>query len=143
MDWKNLFLKGVEFLFLGSGAWFDVKGRVIPVKHLAFFGIVVIGLNMLWKYQSFYDAFAGGCIGAAFLFVGWITKEAIGYGDGLGIMIIGILLGWKKMFCVVFTAFLLSGICGIWKLVVLKESRDKTMPFYPFLLAASIGVTFL
>ena len=38
-----------------------------------------------------------------------------------------------------FMAFLLSGIYGVWKLIGLKESGDSTMPFFPFLLTASVG----
>lgn len=82
-------------------------------------------------------------MGVVFLAVGWITKEAIGYGDGWGLVILGIIKGGQELIPVVFGAFLLSGIYGLWKLIVVRASRYETMPFYPFLLAASVGVSLL
>lgn len=136
MDW-------VEFVFLGIGTYFDIKDRELPVKYLLFFGIVGIGMNIVWKYQSFQEALIGGSVGGVFLAIGWITKEAIGYGDGWGLVILGILKGWQELIPVVFEAFLLSGIYSLWRLIGLKTSRYETMPFYPFLLAASVGVSLL
>lgn len=133
----------VEFVFLGLGTYFDIKDRELPVKYLLFFGIVGIGMNIVWKYQSFQEALIGGSVGGVFLAIGWITKEAIGYGDGWGLVILGILKGWKELIPVVFGAFLLSGIYSLWRLIGLKTSRYETMPFYPFLLAASVGVSLL
>lgn len=136
MDW-------VEFVFLGIGTYFDIKDRELPVKFFILFGIVGIGMNLVGKYQSFQEVLMGGCMGVVFLAVGWITKEAIGYGDGWGLVILGIFKGWQELIPVVFGAFLLSGIYGLWKLIVVRASRYETMPFYPFLLAASVGVSLL
>ena len=136
MDW-------VEFVFLGIGTYFDIKDRELPVKFFIFFGIMGIGMNLVGRYQSFQEVLIGGCMGGVFLAVGWITKEAIGYGDGWGLVILGILKGWQELIPIVFGAFLLGGIYGLWKLIVVRASRYETMPFYPFLLAASVGVSLL
>ena len=107
MDW-------VEFVFLGIGTYFDIKDRELPVKFFILFGIVGIGMNLVGKYQSFQEVLMGGCMGVVFLAVGWITKEAIGYGDGWGLVILGILKGWQELIPSVFGDFLLGGIYGIW-----------------------------
>ena len=140
MERQNCYVSVLEFLFLSVGSYFDLKDQEIPVNYLILFGMLGVVANMIGRYQSAWESLAGGCIGCVFLLVGWITKEAIGYGDGWALVILGVIKGWYGFIPIVFGAFLLSGIYGIWRLVGLKASRDETIPFYPFMLAASVGV---
>ena len=143
MNFQSGCINVVEFLFLSIGSYFDLKSRAIPVNYLVIFGALGIAVNLIWKYQPILEVLAGGCIGGVFLAVGWITKEAIGYGDGWALVILGIMKGWHELIQVIFGAFLLSGVYGIWRLIGLKASRVETMPFYPFLLIAFVGVGML
>ncbi len=139
MDWQLYFLQGTEVLFLGLGSWFDLKSKRIPVLFLlAFGGLGILG-NVLGNYQRFSDILPGVCIGAVFLWVGWITKEAIGYGDGLGIIILAVFAGWKEMLSIVCGGFLLSGLYGIYRMICTGGDGQDTMPFFPFLLLALLG----
>ena len=143
MNFQSGCINLVEFLFLSIGSYFDLKNREIPANYLAIFGVLGIVGNVIWKYQPILEVLAGGCIGGVFLAIGWMTKEAIGYGDGWALVILGIMKGWHELIPVVFGAFLLSGVYGIWRLIGLKASRDEDMPFYPFLLIAFVGVNML
>ena len=140
MNFQSGCINVMGFLFLSIGSYFDMKNREIPVNYLVIFCGLGIAANVIWKYQPIFEVLAGGCIGVVFLTVGWMTKEAIGYGDGWALVILGVIKGWYGFIPIVFGAFLLSGIYGIWRLVGLKASRDETIPFYPFMLAASVGV---
>ena len=140
MDWKLYFVQGIELIFLGIGTYYDVKNQELSLRFLLLFLLLSIFSNLILSYQSLSDFLIGGCIGCVFLGVGWLTKEEIGYGDGIGLVILGILKGWRGLIPIMFMAFLLSGIYGVWKLIGLKESGDSTMPFFPFLLIASIGI---
>lgn len=140
MEWHQYFLQGTEFLFLGLGTYFDIKDQEIPLTFLLVFGGLGIIYNVVWKYQTLQNVLIGICIGGLFLFVGWLTQEAIGYGDGLGLVILGLFEGWQGMIPIVFGAFLLSGVYGIWRLIGLQKSRNDVMPFFPFLLIARMGV---
>lgn len=143
MDWERYFIQGMELLFFGIGSCFDIKSRELPLEFLGAFGLSGVICNVLWKYQSLENMIIGCLLGGTFLFVGWVTKEAIGYGDGIGLVILGIFEGWQGMIPIVFGAFLLSGIYGLWKIIGLKESGSDTMPFFPFLFLALIGVILL
>ena len=143
MEWQQYVLLGTEFLFLGLGTWFDVKNQELPVAFLLSFGALAAFYNLLWKYQSFHNILIGVCIGGVFQFVGCMTKEAIGDGAGYALVILGLFEGWEGMIPIVFFAFILSGIYGIWRLIGLQKSRDEIMPFFPFLLIALIGVILL
>lgn len=143
MDWNLYFVQGFEFIFLGVGTYFDLKDRELPGRFLGFFVVLGLICNVIWKYQSIDSVIVGACIGMAFLFAGWVTKEAIGYGDGIGLIILGIFEGWKGLSPIVITAFLLSGIYGLWSLIGGGKSADDIMPFYPFLLLSFLGVLLL
>lgn len=143
MGWTLYFVQGLELLFLGIGAYFDIKDQELPLSFLAVFAVIGMICNLFWKYQSLENAVIGICIGGIFLFAGWLTKEAIGYGDGLGLVILGLMEGWRGMIPIIITAFLLSGIYGLWRVIGYKQSGSDTMPFYPFLLFALIGVILL
>lgn len=143
VDWQQYFLQGIELMFLGTGAYLDIKNRELPPEYFLAFGALGIICNMVWKYQSLKNIFIGVCIGGIFLFVGWITEEAIGYGDGLGLMILGLFEGWEGMIPMVFGAFLLGSVFGLWRIIGFRESGSDTIPFYPFLLLALIGVILL
>ena len=72
-----------------------------------------------------------------------MSKEAIGYGDGLFFMVLGIFEGWKIMSGILAAAFFFSGIYGIWKILCRGGKAKDTMPFLPFLLLAQIGALFV
>ena len=132
MQWIGAF-------FLGIGACYDVKNQKIPVTLLGVFLTIAVMVNLAFPYQSLKSILLGAGVGALFLIVGAFTKEAIGYGDGLGIMIVGILEGCRSLLFILIIAFCLSSIWGLWKLLVLRTNKDETMPFYPCLFLASIG----
>ena len=140
---QNWYLVGAECLFLFAGSCFDLINREVPVNYLLFFGVVGVAGNAILKYQSIWEMVAGACIGGVFLMVGWLTKEAIGYGDGWGLLILGLMKGCHKLLPVVFGAFLFSGVYGLWRLFGWKASREETLPFYPFLFATNLGVYLL
>lgn len=143
MEWKLYFVQGVELLFLGIGTYFDIKDRELPIPFFVFFAVTGMLCNLFWRYQSITNAVIGIGTGGIFLLAGWITKEAIGYGDGIGLMVLGLFEGWEGMIPIVITAFLFSGIYGLWRIIGCGQSGSDTMPFYPFLFLALIGVILL
>lgn len=143
MNWENYFIQGFELIFLGVGSYFDIKNRELPMEFLAAFGVFGIVCNVIGKYQSIKSIVIGCSIGLLFILIGKVTKEAIGYGDGVGLWILGIFEGWDGLIPIVFGAFCLSAVYGLWKIIGLKQCLNDTMPFYPFLLIALVGVIVL
>ena len=133
-------MKVLEFLFLAIGTFFDIKDRELPVPFFVCFGILAVAARLFSRDLKKENLLLGVCAGALFVIAGWITKESIGYGDGMGLMILGIFEGWPGMIPVVVGAFLLSGVYGMWKLFRCGESLVEEFPFYPFLLISFMGV---
>lgn len=143
MDWNVYFIQGLELLFLGIGSYFDLKEQRLPLWFLLSFGLGGLLFNLLFPYQSLKEFLIGMIVGSMFLLAGWVSRESIGYGDGIGLMVLGGMEGIQRMIPVIFGAFLLSAVFGMWKLVGRRESRESTMPFFPFLLIAWMGVLIL
>lgn len=143
MDWTSYVIQGIELLFFSIGTYFDIKEKTLPIPFLLFFGLLGIGLHLTGGFLSWQEMISGVVVGVLFLILGWITKEAIGYGDGITILIFGIYEGVPEMLPVVISAFFLSGIWGIFTLIRFRRQLDISMPFLPFLLLAYIGVKIL
>lgn len=131
------------WLFLGVGTIFDVRSRMLPGRFLLASALTAFLFNALLRYQPLIEIFCGILPGGSFLVLGWMTKESVGYGDGIGILIMGMLLGGRRTLLIVTAACFLSAVYGIGRLLLKKGSFSDTMPFYPFLFAAALGGGFL
>ena len=77
--------------------------------------------------------------GAVLLWIGFISANAIGYGDGLMMFMVGPLFGVERMVEGMLLAFFVSAIVSILLIVLRKVNRKTTIPFIPFL-ASALGV---
>lgn len=143
MDWKQYYIQGLELVYLCIGTYFDVKDQELPVSFLRFFVMAAVFCNIFGTYQNSAEIFAGVIVGGVFLLICWLSREALGYGDGIALVTLGIFEGGSQLVPIVFWAFLLSSIYGGWKLIGLKREKTDTMPFFPFLLMAFVGVEIL
>ena len=132
-----------ELIFLGCASYFDLKNRAIPIFLLGVFGVLGIFYNVIWNYQKLEDLFLSVVIGCFFMCISWISKEAIGYGDSLSFIVLGLLEGGIGVLRIVFAAFLLSSLYCVWRLLKFKDKRCDTIPFLPFLFLATLGVRVL
>lgn len=143
MDWAIYFVQGIELLFLGTVSYYDLKTKEIPVELFVIFGILAVGCNAFWAYQSLDSVIAGCMIGLFFVFIGWITEEQIGYGDGIGMIVLGILTGGRELLVIIFIACIFCAVYGLWSLLGLKKPGSDTLPFFPFLFLSAMGVILL
>lgn len=95
----------------------------------------IIGDKGIWKMIF------GLMPGIAILIAGYLSKEAIGYGDGLATMVIGCLIGLWDTMAIVLYAFILSALVSLILIVFCK--RKKKIAFIPFLLVGFVGVGLL
>ena len=139
MKEKIYLIQMVEIVFMALGTWFDIKSKELPLIYLFCFGMASVVCNLLFQYQKIGEIVLGAGIGVLISFLSWITNEAIGYGDAIGIMILGSFQGLQEIFLTVFAAFALSGIYGLGKVLLKRASRKDTLAFFPFLFLAMIG----
>ena len=116
--------------FLG---WLDIRHRKIPLLYLLLgigsaFGVLFFQEKGMWLLLL-----GGAGVGILFLGVSKITNEALGYGDSLVILGLGILLGLWQIMTLLVLAFSLAAISSMVLLVLKKMNRRTTLPFIPFL----------
>ena len=111
----------------------DIQMRKVSVYMLAAAGAGSILYQLLAGKMNLW-LLAGGClIGVSFVLLSKITDEGIGYGDSIGILVLGIFLGFWRGLTVISTAFFLL-LCVLIPVMWKKRmSRKAALPFYPFL----------
>lgn len=134
---KNIYQAGVVLL-LAIGTITDLKWRRIwqPLPVLVL--IAAAGVHGIRRDIRLWE-FAGGILfGILVLFLAWLTREAVGYGDGLVVAACGAALGFTEVFGLVTLAMCFAAAWALFLLICRKAGRKDCFPFLPFLLAAQL-----
>lgn len=118
-------------LFLAVLAVQDIKEKKISVYKLLISAIMAI-VYWLFKGQLCWQEILKSIIpGVTLLLLSVITKENIGYGDGLAVSVLGLWTGSLFVLSALCAALLFSGICAV---IYLIKKKKEPIPFIPFLL---------
>jgi leader peptidase (prepilin peptidase)/N-methyltransferase len=123
-------------LFLASCAYFDLKSKQIPLLLLYAFGLIIGGICWWNGYFNEGGFFLRIMPGALFIIIAFVTKQALGYGDGAVILLLGLLLDFKTILTFLVIALLFSAIVSLLLLLFKKGNAQTKLPFLPFLLSA-------
>ena len=135
----NILSHIILFIYLTICTITDIRTNTISRIYSICCGLILLLLNILSTNISFTDILISAFPGLCLLLLGIATRQAIGYGDGIGLMILGIFEGFEGMLFIAARAFLLSSLYGIWMLLALRKTWSASMPFFPFLLMAFAG----
>ncbi len=129
----------IILIFLLIGSISDIRKKQISGKYLCTFGVlavVYLGIkSILFKdIMMWYDAVTGLVPGIVCLVMARISREQIGYGDSLVLLIVGMLLGFEDCLWGLFAAFMILTIWALILFILKKAGRKTTVPFLPFLL---------
>ncbi len=129
-------------VYLAAAAVTDIRKKEVSVKAAGIAAVLAVTLRIAAGEKDLFSWMAGLLPGILVLLVGKVTKEAVGYGDGIAILVCGLFLGAGGCTgCVIiglFLTFPVSLVLLVWK----KADRKSRMPFLPFLLAG-YGIWFL
>lgn len=83
-------------------------------------------------------------IASAFLYsIFFISKgKWMGFGDVILALLMGLLLGWPKIFLALFGAFFIGAIMGIGLIIFQKKTLKSEVPFGPFLITGTLIALF-
>ncbi|MBQ7919615.1 MAG: prepilin peptidase [Lachnospiraceae bacterium] len=76
--------------------------------------------------------------GMLLILMGFLTREKVGYGDGVLLIIVGLIMGWPGSLVVYILAQFGVLFYAILLLVIKHVSRDVQIPFAPFLTVALV-----
>ena len=132
----------IGWILMGSAALFDVRTKKIPLPLIWIAGgcsLLAGALQLRNGSCNAQELMASLMPGAALLLVSLVAREAVGYGDGLLLLVAGPLFGWQKMWLCIPAALLLTTLVSVVLLAWKKADRKTKIPFVPFL-AAGMGV---
>ena len=133
-------MEGCFLLFLIVIAVRDIQTRKITTAALILGGLISIAEQLLIKRMDFLMVLGGAAIGVVCIIISKVTKEGVGYGDSLVILILGIYLGFYNLLIVLSTTFFLLLCVSIPALCFRRMSRTYALPFLPFLTCGYILV---
>ena len=126
---------------LGIGV-VDWRKKRIPMWMLGSLGILSILFRIFVSEVTWKSSIAGLAVGGLMLLIGLCTRQAIGYGDGWMIFLLGFCLGLKDILILVFVAASSAGLCGLILGICRGKIQNQSLPFAPFL-ALGYGVVML
>jgi prepilin peptidase len=135
-------LKMMGMLILGIASVSDIRTGRVSLWMVLLAGVcsglsAVIGITD--RMTTVPELLSAMIPGAILLWIGFISANAIGYGDGLMMFMVGPLFGVERMVEGMLLAFFVSAIVSILLIVLRKVNRKTTIPFIPFL-ASALGV---
>lgn len=121
----------------------DFRERMISGMFLGVGAVAAVCSQIIWDRSSVWECISGLLIGFAFVGISKLTREGVGYGDSILIMILGIYIGvWNLMYVLVI-AFFLSAICSVFILIKFRFHRKQGIPFIPFLTVGYFSLVLL
>lgn len=144
METGNAVIEGIAFAYMCVCAAFDIRHREIPLLWILSGIAAAAGINIWRIAEGTVTITAAGLSlmpGIFFLFIGFGTKEKIGYGDGLLLLAAGLFLGVYRCFLALSIGLVVSAAAALFLLVLHKADRNSRIPFIPFLLTG-MGVAF-
>ena len=109
----------IILLYLGILAGMDVRKRQISLVLTGVLFLAGIGWQILVEQTSWLEWLLSLLPGAGFLTLSYISREQVGYGDGLLLLTVGIWLGFGLM--------------------RKKIRKQDSIPLVPFLLLGFVG----
>lgn len=105
-----------------------VAGKSLIVTSLL---LLVAGCTVDITWES---RVGGAMIGVVLLFFGYFSKEAIGFADGLLILVCGTAFGLYETMGICFFSMVYAGSCSAVLLIAGKVGKKSRIPFMPFVL---------
>lgn len=125
-------------LYLLVVSMFDLKEKAIPWLFLVSGGVLV-GMGAVYgiivEEIAWYQPLLGMMPGVVLLVLARIT-EKMGYGDGIVLMMIGGMDGYRGSFAVLCLGSFLAAIFCVVLLVIRKVKKHSRIPYVPFLTGA-------
>lgn len=119
---------------LANSIW-DIRKKNISLTVTAFMGIMGIGIRIALQDIQFTDTVLSLMPGVLSLLFALVSRERVGYGDGLLLLAVGCCLKGQEMIALWMLAL---GLAGLWALVLcicFHKGKKYEIPFVPFVFA--------
>lgn len=125
-------------VFLGLCCIQDIREEKLSLKMLIASGILFFMLSFMFEDMTAKERICNILPGIVASLLAFMTKEQIGYGDAVCLIILGSVVSGEKLLGTVTGGMILFSIIGIIRMIRKKADRKTTMPFLPFLTAGML-----
>ena len=119
----------------------DIRTQTVSLIRLIAFSLLGITINYCKDYQSIWSVIGGLVVGVVLLGYSLLSKGAMGVGDGVVFLCLGIFLGLSGNLRLLFFSLTVAAIAGGVYAIVTKKGIKAKIPFIPCILVAFIGMS--
>lgn len=128
-------------LFMFTMALCDIRYKRLPLWGLLLFLFTGVIHSVFSDKLNMMLVIGGILLGGIFVFLSFVTREMIGYGDSLLLVGVGAWMGINYLLGVCYVAFALGFVIAV-ILMITGVNRKGTIPFVPFMLVGSLYMTY-
>ncbi|MDE5866818.1 MAG: prepilin peptidase [Lachnospiraceae bacterium] len=136
MQIENILMEVLVCGLLCICSIFDIRKKELPLLVLIIGFLAAFGTRM-WHICKGLETVSGIAEsllpGVFFLLLGFCTREKVGYGDGLMLIILGLFLGFFRCFLILCVGLIFSSVFALILLIFRKVGRNSRLPLIPFL----------
>lgn len=125
--------------FLVLNAWNDIRTRSIWLRSAWGFGILGLLYGFGTGEMIFSELWPALLPGLAFLAVGKLSRQSVGYGDGIVIMVMGLYVGIRTLAYSLMLSLVCAAMWAIILVIFFKKKKQEQFPFLPFILLGYLG----
>lgn len=144
MQIDSIFTEALALVLLCICSVFDIRKKELPLMILITGFLAALGTNMWYIYKGL-ETVSGiaesSLPGMLFLLLSFCTREKVGYGDGLMLIILGLFLGFFRCFLILCIGLIFLSVLALILLIFRKAGRNSRLPLIPFL-TIGMGVSF-
>lgn len=129
----------LEILFLTIETIKDIKTQTLDLCELLIFLAAGFFLKIFWIHEGLSEIIPGMSVGIILLGISYLSEEALGYGDGMVVLVTGVLCGIKITLITVCIAFFAMSVLAICVIVKKGFHYKAKIPFVPCILAGFLG----
>lgn len=134
-------VKIIVIAMLAIEAISDIRTQTVSLVRLIAFALLGITINYCKDYQSVWSVVGGLVVGLVLLGYALLSKGAMGVGDGVVFLCLGIFLGLSGNLRLLFFSLIVAAIAGGVYAIVTKKGIKAKIPFIPCILVAFIGMS--
>jgi len=132
------FSESLLLTFLAINTYTDIKKKKISIMVSVIFFIVGMVLTLVSKEHTLVSVLGGLGVGALLILMGKISRQAVGFGDGIIFLVTGLYLGFVRNLVLLLYGLVICALASIIFLVIRKFKMKDKIPFAPFILTSFI-----
>lgn len=129
----------LEIIFLTIETIKDIKTQTVDLRELLFFLILGFIVRILGVQESVWRIVPGLFVGVIMLLISFLSGEAIGYGDGMVVLVTGVLCGIRLTLLTLLIAFFVMAVFAICLIIRKGFYYREKIPFVPCILVGFLG----